>query len=326
MGCSGAGGLGLAPPQNRFTDQTKYVVSASYAPAPLPKELDKSLLPAYVVEPGDTLLVVPVDLDSPIRLPGDQLVEQDGSIDLGQFGRPLVAGKTVEVIEGELNTWITNRAKEQGLDDDAGTDVSVRLVGRVSKVFYVLGEVNAPGAYPITGHETVLDGILTAGGLASDASTKRIILSRPTPPEGCRIALPICYDNIVQLGDTSTNYQLLPGDRIFVASASILDILHDLRNGPCPPCNAMQVPCGVSGTCPPIAGAPAAANFAPVSAVPTSPMPAPAVPMLSTPSAEPLPVPAAMAPPDVYIAPAPAANPVSVPMVVPDIPVLPANH
>ena len=28
--------------------------------------------------------------------------------------------------------------------------------------------------------------------------------------------MPVCYRNIVQIGDTSTNYQLQPGDRVFI--------------------------------------------------------------------------------------------------------------
>src|SRR5207244_3519626 len=82
---------------------------------------------------------------------------------------------------------------------------------RVSKVYYVLGEVNAPGSFTLSGRETVLDGILAAGGLNERASRRNIILSRPTHPDSCRVVLPICYYEIVQLGDTSTNYQLAPG-------------------------------------------------------------------------------------------------------------------
>ena len=54
------------------------------------------------------------------------------------------------------------------------------------------------------------------------------------PPDGCRVVLPICYDNIVQLGDTSTNYQLAPGDRIFVPSHWCFDCLcYPDHCGPC---------------------------------------------------------------------------------------------
>ncbi|HUG90175.1 MAG TPA: SLBB domain-containing protein, partial [Planctomycetaceae bacterium] len=97
-----------------------------------------------------------------------------------------------------------------------------------SAVYYVLGDVSAPGHYPFLGRETALDAILAAGGLSARGSRCDIILSRPSPPGECRTVLPICYDHIVQLGDTSTNYQIAPGDRIYVASRSCW---HDLLPG-----------------------------------------------------------------------------------------------
>src|SRR5205823_5117681 len=105
---------------------------------------------------------------------------------------------------------------------DAGP-ITVRLVNRVSKVYYVLGEVNAPGAFPVAGRETVLDALVAAGGLNSRASQYRIILSRPSTPCACRVVLPVCYRNIVQLGDTSTNYQIQPGDRVFVPARTFIE-------------------------------------------------------------------------------------------------------
>ena len=115
----------------------------------------------------------------------------------------------------------------------------MRLVTRQSKVFYVLGEVNAPGSFPLNGRETVLDAIVAAGGLTDKASRRNIILSRPTHPNGCRVVLPICYREIVQLGDTSTNYQIAPGDRVFVATRTFWeDLFHSKTE--CAPCGASQ--------------------------------------------------------------------------------------
>jgi len=203
--------------------------------------LGKSLLPAYVVEPGDGLLVQPVSLDSPVRLPADQPVLIDGTVDLGKYGRPVVAGKTVPMIHAEIQALIS--AQEKNKEDAL---VTVRLVNRVSKVYYVLGEVNSPGAYPLAGRETVLDGIIAAGGITRQASEHKIILSRPTPPHGCRMVLPICYKDIVQVGDTATNYQLAPGDRIYVPSTTMLETLCPKKQS-CGPCDRCQYPCDLSG-------------------------------------------------------------------------------
>jgi protein involved in polysaccharide export with SLBB domain len=148
------------------------------------------------------------------------VVLPDGTIKLGRYGPVLVAGKTVEQIEADVNDRIAPKT-----DDDR---VVVRLVSRESKVYYVLGEVNAPGAFQLKGRETVLDALMAAGGLNSNASRRSIILSRPTPPDSCRIVLPVHYHAIVQLGDTTTNYQVRAGDRVYVPSRCLMEDLKGL--------------------------------------------------------------------------------------------------
>jgi protein involved in polysaccharide export with SLBB domain len=232
-GCTTAGGLfGISPPRHTMLDTAKTLRQSGTGAQPLPRELDKRALPPYTVEPGDVLLVTTADLDSPVRFPGDQPVLLDGTINLGRYGRLVVAGKTAEEIEGMVRTAVTAQLTEK--DKEVGP-ITVRIVTRASKVYYVLGEVNAPGSFQLNGRETVLDGIVAAGGLTDRASRQNIILSRPTHPDGCRVVLPICYPQIVQLGDTTTNYQLAPGDRIFVASKTCWEQLcsHRQDNGLC---------------------------------------------------------------------------------------------
>ena len=236
-GCAmGPGGpLGLFPAGHCLLPEARQLRQAALETLLLPRELDKQVLPPYVVEAGDVLLVQPADLDSPIRLPGDQTVLPDGTISLGRYGSLPVAGKTVEQIEAEARALIGTQAGDPG-------PILVRVVVRPSKVFYVLGEVNAPGAFPFTGRETVLDALLAAGGLNDRASRRNIILSRPSPPDGCRVVLPVCFDAIVQLGDTTTNYQLAPGDRIFVPTRNLWDDLC-CRTKCSHRCGGPQVPC-----------------------------------------------------------------------------------
>src|SRR4029079_5291203 len=78
-------------------------------PPPVPRELNKTVLPVYIVEPGDVLLVQPVDLDSPVRIPSDQTVLPDGKIDLGRYGRLMVAGKSVEDIEATVQAVVKTK-------------------------------------------------------------------------------------------------------------------------------------------------------------------------------------------------------------------------
>ncbi len=240
-GCSGSGNsFTLFPEGHKMIDTAKALRATT--PAPLPHELDKHPMESYIIEPGDGLLVLPTELDSPIRLPSDQTVLPDGTIDLGKYGRPSVAGMTIQDIERVVNKAVKSQSKEAGV-------ISVRLVNRVSKVYYVIGEVNTPGAFPLQGRETVLDGIIAAGGLNGKASRRNIILVRPSQPDACRTVLAICWPEIVQLGDTATNYQLRPGDRIYVSTRGFFEGFSDFcHKPPCVTCTGPHRACDV-GSC-----------------------------------------------------------------------------
>jgi polysaccharide export outer membrane protein len=236
-GCASSAGQSPFTQTHQLMDTTKALRAANARTLALPRELAEQPLPAYVVEPGDVLLIQPVDLDSPARMPGDQPVLPDGTINLGKYGRLTVSNKTVDEIEAMVKEAVLAQTKDAGF-------ISVRLVSRQSKVYYVLGEVNAPGVFQLSGRETVLDAILAAGGLSERASANNIVLSRPSRPDDCRTVLPVCYKQIVQLGDTSTNYQIAPGDRIYVPGRTFREELfggkHD--RSPCG-CGDFHVPC-----------------------------------------------------------------------------------
>jgi polysaccharide biosynthesis/export protein len=237
-GCTSGPGssFSLFPAGHRLTDEARSLRTANAPPIAVPRELEKAPLPPYTVEPGDVLLVQPADLDAPIRIPGDQPVLPDGTINLGKYGLLQVMGKTVQEIEAMVKSAVQAQTKDAGF-------ITVRLVARQSKVYYVIGEVNSPGAFPLQGRETVLDGIMQAGGLTANGSRDNIILTRPTRPNCPRIVLPVCWKNIVQLGDTSTNYQLAPGDRIFVPSRTCLESIPLLnRHADQNPCCGPQQP------------------------------------------------------------------------------------
>jgi len=243
---SGCSLLGITSPRYKLLPEAEQFRDTT-TPPPLARELAKVPLAEYIVEPGDALLIQPVDLDSPVRIAADQPVLPDGAIELGIYGRPVVAGKSVPAIEAEVKALVQAKEKKD-------VPLTVRLIGRQSKVYYVLGEVNAPGSFPLAGRETVLDAIMAAGGLTRAAQEKKIVLVRPSQANGCREVLAVCYPQIIQLGDTTTNYQLRPGDRIFVPSQGTLESLIPSRSKTTAPCANPQVSCnGLGGGCPPAA-------------------------------------------------------------------------
>ncbi|QDV83565.1 polysaccharide biosynthesis/export family protein [Planctomycetes bacterium TBK1r] len=236
---AGCSALGFAPypVAHVMTDDTQAVLAQTPSNLDVPRELSKEVQVAHYLQPGDELLIETTDGDSTVRLPADQRILADGSVDLGAYGRVVVASKTLEQAEALIQRAIFDLSGES-------TAVNVRLIAPIHR-YYVIGEVNSPGAYSLTGHETVLDAIMEAGGLTARASACDLLLARPTEPSACRVTLPVCYRSITQLGDSTTNYHLKPGDRIFVSRQSLCEELTGplLGSRTCDRCCKRQVAC-----------------------------------------------------------------------------------
>jgi protein involved in polysaccharide export with SLBB domain len=143
---------------------------------------------------------------------GEHLVAPDGTINLGIYGTVFVMGMTVDEARRTIESHLSEYFDEPS--------VSVEVFSYASKYYYVITEGPGDGVVnlPITGNETVLDAVAAIGGLGQ-AANKRIWISRPAPPgTGCDQVLPVDWDAIVRGADTCTNYQLLPGDRVFIAA------------------------------------------------------------------------------------------------------------
>lgn len=193
-----------------------------------PRELQKVSMPLHVVEPPDELQISvrPIALGFPTT---SVVVRADGHIDLEFFGDVYVAGLTLKEVERKLLLKFLAVAAQQKIEEPV--EVSVRLLdGRYSKRFYVLGTVTNPNSYPLMGNETVLDGILQAG-LRSNSLPDKAYLVRPHPAGGPDQVFKIDWFGITERGDTLTNYQLMPGDRIYVPGGRPPGLLSTLLGG-----------------------------------------------------------------------------------------------
>jgi RNA polymerase sigma factor (sigma-70 family) len=196
-----------------------------------PRELAKVAMPEYVIEPPDIITVDVLQALPGRPITGERLVRPDGSINLGYYGEVSVSGLKLSEIKEKIAHHLLKYLDEETLGlarFDAATGkkvlpsltnrISVDVVAYNSKVYYVQGEVSAPGRIPSTGNDTVLDAINYAGGLLPTASKDKIQLVRPNPPEakGTEMKLDVNLDAIIKQGDATTNYQLFPGDRLVV--------------------------------------------------------------------------------------------------------------
>lgn len=144
---------------------------------------------------------------------GEHLVRPDGTVSLGVYGSIYVAGLTLE----EIRQKVINILREEG---DPDPKVNVDVLAYNSKVIYVIQDGGGYGEevarLPWTGNETVLDAIAQVQGL-SQVSSKKIWVARPAPAGlNCAQILDVHWQAITAEGITTTNYQLAPGDRIYV--------------------------------------------------------------------------------------------------------------
>lgn len=158
-----------------------------------------------------------VQLSGTQPIGGEYLVGPDGTVTLGQYGNVSVVGLTVAeakaTIEAHLSIWLQDPI------------VSMHVTAFNSKVYYVVIEGGGFGdqvfRLPAMGNETVLDALSNVQGL-SEVSSKRIWVWRPSPEGRNSTIMPVDWRAITKSGDIATNYQVLPGDRIFIEQDKLI--------------------------------------------------------------------------------------------------------
>ncbi|MBL8815184.1 MAG: polysaccharide biosynthesis/export family protein [Planctomyces sp.] len=150
---------------------------------------------------------------------GPHLVRPDGTVGLGIYGSVYVTGMTLNeaklAIEQHLAQHIHN------------PQISVDVLAYNSKVYYVIADGGGAGesvvTLPCTGNETVLDAIAKVQGLPTVASKSHIWIARPSADAcGPDQILQVDWNAIAQGAQTGTNYQVLPGDRIYVKASQFI--------------------------------------------------------------------------------------------------------
>jgi len=149
---------------------------------------------------------------------GEHLVGPDGRVNLGTYGSVYVSGKTIDQARKEIEMQLSNYLEDP--------KVVVDVLAYNSKKYYVVTQGAGFGdnvqEAPITGNETVLDAIARIGGI-SQLSSSKIWIARPAPNGvGCEQILPVNWVNISRGASTATNYQLMPGDRLFIAQDNLV--------------------------------------------------------------------------------------------------------
>ncbi|MEO2046115.1 MAG: polysaccharide biosynthesis/export family protein [Pirellulales bacterium] len=152
------------------------------------------------------------------QIAGEHLVAPDGKVNLGTYGRVRVVGLTIDEARHTIQEHLSESLENP--------EISVDVLGYNSKVYYVITQGAGLGdqviVLPSKGNETVLDAIGQIQGLQSNSST-RMWIARPGKNScGGDQILPVDWLAVTQRGAIETNYQVMPGDRIYVSEDKLV--------------------------------------------------------------------------------------------------------
>jgi polysaccharide export outer membrane protein len=156
----------------------------------------------YVIGAGDSLNI---NVWKEPTLSGSVKVRPDGYITLPLINEVQVAGLST----GELRKTLENKYREYTTDPF----VTIRVEGIASSEVFLVGQVGKPGAFPLSGNETLLQLLTRAGGLGIFADRRNIRVVRRQDDRV--IEYTVDYDAIIS-GDLRQDIILRPGDRIIV--------------------------------------------------------------------------------------------------------------
>lgn len=183
----------------------------------------------YVVGPQDVLTINSFDQAD---LSGRFAVEADGTFTYPLIGRVTAGGLTLRQIEAEL--------KKRLKDDDyfVNPQLSVAIEQFKSQKIFIVGEVRAPGAYPLSGEMTLIEALARAGSTLPGASGEALIVHAAPGqrPADVLSATPDATDIVrinlrdLENGLLSHNAVLRDGDTIFVPRAQSVFVFGQVKS------------------------------------------------------------------------------------------------
>jgi polysaccharide export outer membrane protein len=140
------------------------------------------------------------------QLSGKVIVGSDGTIAMPLIGRVPAANLTPDALKADLEKRYARYVHE--------TNVTVRVTNPASHVFYVLGEVNKPGAYQLHSGEVLSQALAEAGGLGQFADAGKIRILRHKENE--TVVLTVNYNVVRSGGNVMADVPVEPGDTVSV--------------------------------------------------------------------------------------------------------------
>ena len=159
----------------------------------------------YIIGPGDNLNV---SVWRNPELSGTIPVRPDGRITTPLVEDIVAAGKTPSQLARELEG-----ALRKFVQDPVVTIVVQNFGGVSSEQVRVIGQATRPSALPFRQNMSLLDVMISVGGLTEFAAGNRAVLIRAA--EGNK-SYSLRLRDLIKRGDVTANIQVLPGDVIII--------------------------------------------------------------------------------------------------------------
>lgn len=162
--------------------------------------------PMYLIGPGDGVQIfVWGNTELSITVP----VRPDGRITTPLVEDVMASGKTPSQLAREIEERLGRYIRKPVV-----TVMVTDFVGRSSEQIRVIGEVTTPQTIPYKEDLTLLDVVISVGGLTEFASGNGASIARVTS-EGIK-RIPVRLDDLIKDGNISANIAMEPGDVLFV--------------------------------------------------------------------------------------------------------------
>jgi polysaccharide biosynthesis/export protein len=205
--CVALSGQTPQPQQQERKDSKESAPGAPVPPPPPPSDPAAGRVGAtaavdpksYIIDPED---VVSVRVWREPEMSGLFTVRPDGKITMPLVGDIQAGGVTPDQLQQKVVEAL------QTLMNRPQVVASVHEVR--SKRYYVSGEVNRPGQYPLIGKVTIVEALTMAGGFREFADMKGVKVMRGSE------RIKFNYKNFIKGKELDKNLELKPGDHIVV--------------------------------------------------------------------------------------------------------------
>ena len=187
-------GPATAPTREKAAEAVKEKVGPAAVPTAAPVDPK-----TYEIGAEDILLV---RVWREAELSGGHQVRPDGKITMPLIGEIQAAGQTPELLKNKITEALSEFINKP--------EVIVSVQSVQSRRYYITGEINRPGAYPLVVPVTILEALTNSGGFREFADLKNIKILRKGK------VLKFNYKDVSNGKKMEQNILLQPGDTVIV--------------------------------------------------------------------------------------------------------------